>query len=201
MVVCNTKPKNYSSLKVWKFNGCLLQTQVHCTTFSFQVFFLFFTTCAFSWHTDWLRYMWWLKLNKKFFEALLQCIHVNFFIFFESVNLTHSVESTESKVLEITNLVLKTYMYIIAIMQIWSLLIIIISLNFAYFYATKMSTNLAKPNLTLIAITRWEILESLVKLTILFQKYPRFWSETSFILYKESMAWIGSTDYGHPMKA
>ena len=93
--------------------------------------------------------MWWLKLNKKFFWALLQCIHVNFFIFFESVNLTHSVESTESKVLEITNLMLKTY--IIAMMQFWSLLIIIISLNFAYFYATKMSTNLAQPNLTLIA--------------------------------------------------
>ena len=41
MVVCNTKPQNYSSLKVWKFNGCLLQAQVHCTTFSFQVFFSF----------------------------------------------------------------------------------------------------------------------------------------------------------------
>ena len=93
--------------------------------------------------------MWWLKLNKKFFWALLQCIHVNFFIFFESVNLTHSVESTESKVLEITNLMLKTY--IIAMMQFWSLLIIIISLNFAYSYAIKISTMLARPNLTLIA--------------------------------------------------
>ena len=122
MVVCNTKPKNYSSLKVWKFNGCLLQTQVHCTTFSFQVFFLFQHLCIQL--VYWLRYMWWLKLNKKFFWALLQCIHVNFFIFFESVNLTHSVESTESKVLEITNLMLKTY--IIAIMQFCSLLIIII---------------------------------------------------------------------------
>ena len=147
MVVCNTKPKNYSSLKVWKFNGCLLQTQVHCTTFSFQVFFFFFQHLCIQ-LVYWLRYMWWLKLNKKFLGALLQCIHVNFFIFFESVNLTHSVESTESKVLEITNLMLKTY--IIVIMQFWSLLIII-SLNFAYFYATKMSNNLAQPNLTLIA--------------------------------------------------
>ena len=50
------------------------------------------------------------------------------------------------------NLMLKTCIILIAIMQFWSLLIIIISLNFAYFYATKMSTNLAQPNLTLIAI-------------------------------------------------
>ena len=128
-----------------------------------------------------------VKIKQKVFWALLQCIHVNFFIFFESVNLTHSVESTESKVLEITNLVLKTY--IIAIMQFWSLLIIIISLNFAYFYATNMSTNLAQPNLTLIAITRWEILESLVKLTTLFQKYQRF--DLRPYLFCTKRAWLG----------
>ena len=150
VVVCNTKPKNYSSLKVWKFNGCLLQAQVHCTTFSFQVFFSFSPPVHSVGILTEIYVV--VKIKQKVFWALLQCIHVNFFIFFESVNLTHSVESTESKVLEITNLVLKTY--IIAIMQFWSLLIIIISLNFAYFYATNMSTNLAQPNLTLIAITR-----------------------------------------------
>ena len=68
MVVCNTKPKNYSSLKVWKFNGCLLQTQVHCTTFSFQVFFFLFHHLCIQ-LVYWLRYMWWLKLNKKFFGS------------------------------------------------------------------------------------------------------------------------------------
>ena len=180
--------QNPKTTRHWKCgNSTVAYSKLKCTAqlFPFKFFLLFHHLCIQL--VYWLRYMWWLKLNKKFFWALLQCIHVNFFIFFESVNLTHSVESTESKVLEITNLVLKTY--IIAIMQFWSLLIIIISLNFAYFYATNMSTNLAQPNLTLIAITRWEILESLVKLTTLFQKYPRFDQRPQ--LFCTNRAWLG----------